>query len=43
QPSGEAALLAERDAIEQAAIRQRMPVQRHRRFSVPCLGTEPLE
>ena len=41
QPSGEVALLAERDAIEQAAIRQRMPVQGHRRFSVPCLGTEP--
>lgn len=32
QDQGEAALLAARDAAEQAAIRQRMPVQQHRRF-----------
>jgi predicted amidohydrolase len=32
QPRGEALLLAERDAREQAAIRQRMPVARHKRF-----------
>ncbi|AYC34249.1 carbon-nitrogen hydrolase family protein [Pseudomonas cavernae] len=32
QAQGEALLLAERDAGEQAAIRQRMPVARHRRF-----------
>ena len=29
---GEALLLAGRDPVEQAAIRQRMPVARHRRF-----------
>ncbi|UTW06755.1 carbon-nitrogen hydrolase family protein [Pseudomonas benzenivorans] len=32
QARGEAMLLALRDAIEQAAIRQRMPVARHKRF-----------
>ncbi|MBM7061561.1 carbon-nitrogen hydrolase family protein [Pseudomonas sp. UL073] len=32
QAQGEAVLLAARDAAEQAAIRQRMPVARHRRF-----------
>ena len=32
QARGEAMLLAPRDAIEQAAIRQRMPVARHKRF-----------
>ena len=32
QDQGEAALLASRDGAEQAAIRQRMPVQQHRRF-----------
>lgn len=32
QARGEAVLLAARDAAEQAAIRQRMPVQAHRRF-----------
>ncbi|WP_276488485.1 carbon-nitrogen hydrolase family protein [Ectopseudomonas mendocina] len=32
QDQGEAALLASRDAADQAAIRQRMPVQQHRRF-----------
>ncbi|MGH8355640.1 MAG: carbon-nitrogen hydrolase family protein, partial [Pseudomonas sp.] len=34
QAQGEALLLAGRDAAEQAAIRQRMPVHSHRRFSV---------
>ena len=34
QAQGEALLLARRDAAEQAAIRQRMPVQSHCRFSV---------
>lgn len=34
QAQGEALLLACRDAAEQAAIRQRMPVQSHCRFSV---------
>lgn len=34
---GEALLLASRDAAEQAAIRQRMPVQSHCRFSVELL------
>ena len=32
QEQGEAALLASRDAAEQAAMRQRMPVQQHRRL-----------
>lgn len=35
QPAGEAVLLASRDAAEQEAIRQRMPVARHRRFIAP--------
>jgi predicted amidohydrolase len=35
QPQGEAVLLASRDAAEQAAIRQRMPVALHRRFIAP--------
>ena len=39
QPSGDAALTATRDTVEQCAVRQRMPVMRHRRFSMPCLGT----
>ncbi len=43
QATGEASLVALRDADEQTAIRQRMPVQRHRRFSVPCLVTDRLE
>ncbi len=34
-PQGEAVLLASRDAAEQAAIRQRMPVALHRRFIAP--------
>src|SRR3546814_19741071 len=32
QDQGEAVLLAERDSIEQASIRTRMPVASHRRF-----------
>lgn len=43
QPTGNAALTTSRDAAEQAAIRQRMPVLSHRRFSMPCLGTAVLE
>jgi deaminated glutathione amidase len=31
-PQGPGVLLAERDGAEQAAIRQRMPVVRHKRF-----------
>ncbi|WP_313518621.1 nitrilase-related carbon-nitrogen hydrolase, partial [Pseudomonas sp.] len=34
QASGEGVLFAQRDAEEQASIRQRMPVAGHRRFSV---------
>lgn len=37
QAQGEAVLLANRDPGEQTAIRQRMPVHRHRRFSVPAV------
>lgn len=37
QAQGEGLLLATRDAAEQAAIRQRMPVQSHCRFSVELL------
>ncbi|MNZ97945.1 2-oxoglutaramate amidase [compost metagenome] len=36
QDTGEAVLLAGRDAEEQAAIRQRMPVAAHRRFFPPA-------
>lgn len=44
QASGEAVLLAARDAAEQAAIRQRMPVARHRRFIAPAQpGPAPTE
>ncbi|KRW66943.1 carbon-nitrogen hydrolase [Pseudomonas sp. TTU2014-096BSC] len=43
QPTGDAVLSASRDAAEQAAIRQRMPVLSHRRFSMPCLGAAVLE
>ncbi|MBO3275068.1 carbon-nitrogen hydrolase family protein [Pseudomonas schmalbachii] len=35
QDTGEAVLLARRDAEEQAAVRQRMPVAAHRRFFPP--------
>lgn len=43
-PHGEAVLLAERDAAEQAAVRQRMPVTRHRRFIAPAEpGPAPTE
>lgn len=37
QAQGEGVLLASRDAEEQAAIRQRMPMHRHRRFSVSAV------
>jgi len=44
QVQGEALLLAGRDAVEQAAIRQRMPVHSHRRFSVStALRSTPSE
>ena len=39
QPRGEAALLARRDAAEQAQVRQSMPMQTHRRISVACAVT----
>jgi len=35
QAKGEGVLLAERDSEEQAAVRQRMPIARHRRFFPP--------
>ncbi|WP_437881783.1 carbon-nitrogen hydrolase family protein [Pseudomonas sp. LRF_L74] len=44
QAKGEAVLLAQHDATEQAAIRQRMPVTRHRRFFAPATpGPAPTE
>ncbi len=44
QETGEAVLLAGRDAAEQTAIRQRMPVVRHRRFIAPAQpGPAPTE
>ncbi|CDF85904.1 carbon-nitrogen hydrolase family protein [Pseudomonas sp. QL9] len=44
QAKGEAVLLAERDSEEQAAVRQRMPVVRHRRFYPPAEpGPAPTE
>ncbi|HCL75091.1 carbon-nitrogen hydrolase family protein [Stutzerimonas nitrititolerans] len=43
QPMGDAVLSASRDAAEQAAIRQRMRVLSHRRFSMPCLDAAVLE
>ncbi|MBC9252157.1 carbon-nitrogen hydrolase [Pseudomonas alcaligenes] len=44
QPQGEAVLLGQRDAEEQAAIRQRMPIARHRRFLAPVEpGPAPTE
>lgn len=43
-PLGEGVLLASRDAAEQAAIRQRMPVALHRRFIAPAQpGPAPTE
>lgn len=38
---GEAALLAERDGVEQAAIRERMPVVRHKRFFAAAQPRQP--
>jgi len=43
QPTGDAVLSASRDVAEQAAIRQRMRVLSHRRFSMPCLDAAVLE
>jgi len=43
QPTGDAALTASRDSVEQAAIRQSMPVLSHRCFTMPCLDTAVLE
>lgn len=40
QAQGEGALIACRDPAEQQAIRQRMPVLNHRRFSVPYLAKD---
>ncbi|UCJ16886.1 carbon-nitrogen hydrolase family protein [Pseudomonas sp. MM211] len=41
QADGEAWLLAERDAREQAAIRERMPVVRHKRFFAAAQPRQP--
>ncbi|AHL76733.1 carbon-nitrogen hydrolase [Stutzerimonas stutzeri] len=43
QITGEAALTVDRDAVEQAAARQRMPVSSHRRFAAPRIVTGTLE
>lgn len=43
QIAGEAALVAERDSADQAAVRQRMPVLSHRRFSAPHIVSGTLE
>lgn len=43
QDQGEGALLAARDAAEQAAIRQRMPVQQHRRFDLSDVPASVVE
>ncbi|MCQ4288679.1 carbon-nitrogen hydrolase family protein [Pseudomonas stutzeri] len=43
QATGEAALIAKRDAAEQAATRQRMPVLSHRRFCAPRIASGTLE
>ncbi|AFN76831.1 carbon-nitrogen hydrolase family protein [Stutzerimonas stutzeri DSM 10701] len=43
QSTGDAVLSASRDVAEQAAIRQRMRVLSHRRFSMPCLDAAVLE
>lgn len=40
---GAGVLVRPRDAAEQAALRQRMPLANHRRFSVPCLSTANVE
>jgi len=41
QAHGEAALLADRDAAEQATIRERMPVLRHKRFFAAAEPRQP--
>lgn len=38
QASGEAALVADRDAVEQAAVRRSMPLPNHRRFTAPRIA-----
>ncbi|MGP0171917.1 carbon-nitrogen hydrolase family protein [Pseudomonas sp. NCHU5208] len=43
QDQGEGALMAARDAAEQAAIRQRMPVQQHRRFDLSDVSASVVE
>jgi predicted amidohydrolase len=40
-PAGPGVLLAERDAQAQAAIRQRMPVSRHKRFFAAAEPRQP--
>jgi predicted amidohydrolase len=41
--TGEAALIATRDTAEQAAVRQRMPLLSHRRFTAPRIVSGTLE
>lgn len=43
RPTGEAVLLADRDPVEQAAARQRMPLSSHRRFGEPRIVSGTLE
>jgi predicted amidohydrolase len=43
QTIGEAALVAGRDTVGQAATRQRMPVSSHRRFTAPRIASGTLE
>ena len=43
QATGEAALFADRDTAEQAAVRQRMPLLDHRRFTAPRIASGTLE
>lgn len=42
QAQGEGVLLATRDALAQAEIRQRMPIANHRRFCVASLSASPV-
>ncbi len=43
QATGEAVLVVDRDTVEQAATRQRMPVLNHRRFTAPHIVSGTLE
>jgi len=43
QATGEAALTASRETAEQAAMRQRMPLLSHRRFTAPRIASRTLE